>query len=49
MRFEEKKPDFYRIAITIEVRDVQHLHNVVTSLSADTDVAEVVRYRELAE
>ena len=49
MRFEEKKPDFYRIAIMIEVRDVQHLHNVVTSLSADTDVAEVVRYRELAE
>ena len=49
MRFEEKKPDFYRIAITIEVRDVQHLHNVVTSLSADTDVAEVTRYRELVE
>ena len=49
MRFEDKKPDFYRIAIMIEVRDVQHLHNVVTSLSADTDVAEVVRHRELAE
>ena len=47
MRFEEKQPDFYKIAVSIEVRDVKHLHNVVTSLNADTDVAEVTRHRDL--
>ena len=47
MRFEEKQPDFYKIAVSIEVRDVKHLHNVVTSLNADTDVAEVARHRDL--
>ena len=46
MRFEEKQPDFYKIAVSIEVRDVKHLHNVVTSLNADTDVAEVTRHRD---
>ena len=49
MRFEEKQPDFYRIAVSIEVRDVKHLHNVVTSLNADTDVAEITRHRDLVE
>ena len=47
MRFEEKQPDFYKIAVSIEVRDVKHLHNVVTSLNADTDVAAVTRHRDL--
>ena len=47
MRFEEKQPDFYKIAVSIEVRDVKHLHNVVTSLNADTDVAEVTRHSDL--
>ena len=49
MRFEEKQPDFYRIAVSIEVRDVKHLHNVVTSLNADTDVAEITRHRDSVE
>ena len=46
---KEKQPDFYRIAVSIEVRDVKHLHNVVTSLNADTDVAEITRHRDLVE
>jgi len=49
MRFVEKHPDFYKIEVSIEVRDVKHLHNVVTSLNADTDVAEVIRHRDLVK
>ena len=43
--FTERKPDFYRMVIEIEVRDVKHLLHVQTAVEADTDVTEVVRYR----
>ena len=46
MEFVEKKPDFYRIRMVVEVRDLEHLHNLLTSVAADSDVAEVVRYRD---
>lgn len=41
----ERKPDFYRMVIDIEVRDVKHLHNVQTALEADSDVSQVSRVR----
>ncbi len=43
--FTERKPDFYRMVIDLEVRDAKHLHNVQTALHADSDVAEVTRFR----
>ena len=46
IRFTDRKPDFYRMVIEIEVRDVLHLMNVKTAIDADTDVTEVERYRE---
>jgi guanosine-3',5'-bis(diphosphate) 3'-pyrophosphohydrolase len=46
MRFLDKRQDFYRINVSIDVRDLAHLHNVMTSLNADTDVAEVLRTRD---
>ncbi len=47
MKFTDKKPDFYRMLIDIQVRDVEHLHNVMTAVEADSDVAEVKRYRDV--
>ena len=44
--FLERKHDFYRIRIEIHVSDVQHLLNIITSIEADTDIAEVLRFRE---
>ena len=41
--FTERKPDFYRVVIEIEVRDKEHLHHVMTAIEADSDVAQVVR------
>ena len=43
--FTDRKPDFYRMVIDLEVRDVEHLHNVRTALEADSDVAQVMRFR----
>jgi (p)ppGpp synthase/HD superfamily hydrolase len=46
--FTERKPDFYRMVIDIEVRDMEHLTHVLTAIDADSDVAEVRRYRGTA-
>jgi len=45
MHFSDRKQDFYRIAIDIEVRDVEHLSNIVTAVEADSDVAQVLQSR----
>ncbi|MFQ5623205.1 MAG: ACT domain-containing protein, partial [Paracoccaceae bacterium] len=43
--FTDRKPDFYRMIIDVNVRDVEHLINVQTALEADSDVTEVSRFR----
>ncbi len=45
LKFMERKPDFYLMSIEIQVRDVEHLHNVMTAIEADSDVASVNRMR----
>ncbi|NOX39838.1 MAG: bifunctional (p)ppGpp synthetase/guanosine-3',5'-bis(diphosphate) 3'-pyrophosphohydrolase [Alphaproteobacteria bacterium] len=49
MHFTDKKPDFYKMLLDIQVRDVGHLHNVITAVEADSDVAQVVRHRKPPE
>ncbi len=41
----ERKPDFYRLVIDLEVRDMEHLHNIQRAIEADSDVAQVTRFR----
>jgi len=45
--FTDRKPDFYRMVIDLEVRDIKHLHNVQTALEADSDVTQVTRFRSM--
>ncbi|MFT5004838.1 MAG: guanosine-3',5'-bis(diphosphate) 3'-pyrophosphohydrolase [Paracoccaceae bacterium] len=45
MTFTDKKPDYYKMLIEIQVRDVGHLHNVLTAVEADSDVAQIARLR----
>ena len=45
MMFTDKKPDFYKMLVDIQVRDVEHLHNVMTAVEADSDVAQITRFR----
>ncbi len=48
LRFTDRKPDFYRLIMDVDLRDVEHLHQVMTALEAETDVAQIGRYRDLA-
>ena len=47
LRFTDRKPDFYRLVIDVDLRDVEHLHMVMTALEAETDVAQIQRHRDL--
>lgn len=49
MHFTDKKPDFYKMLVDIQVRDVEHLHNVLTAVEADSDVAQIARHRKPPE
>ncbi len=48
MHFTERKPDFYKMLVDIQVRDAEHLHNVLTAVEADSDVAQVARHRNVS-
>ena len=45
LEFVERKPDFYRLLIYVSLRDVAHLHGLMLTLEADSDVAEIKRLR----
>ncbi len=47
LHFLDRKPDFYRLIIDVDLRDVEHLHAVMLALEAESDVAQVRRYRDL--
>lgn len=49
INFCDKKPDFYRIIINVNVRDLTHLHNLQTAIEADSDIAEVKRSRNYSD
>ncbi len=44
LEFIQRKPDYFRILIDVDVSDQGHLHTVMTALKADTDVAGIERY-----
>jgi GTP diphosphokinase / guanosine-3',5'-bis(diphosphate) 3'-diphosphatase len=45
LRFMDRKPDYYRLLIEVDLRDVEHLHTVMTALEAESDVAQLSRHR----
>jgi guanosine-3',5'-bis(diphosphate) 3'-pyrophosphohydrolase len=45
LTFKDRKPDFYRLLIDVEIRDAEHLHSIISALDAESHVAEVERYR----
>ena len=46
--FVDRKPDFFRLRVTVEVRDVEQLHSLMLMLEAESDVASIERYRDVA-
>ncbi len=49
LEFIDRKPDYYRLYITVEIRDVEQLHSLILMLEAESDVAAVERHREKAK
>ncbi|MCV2866155.1 RelA/SpoT family protein [Albidovulum sediminicola] len=47
LTFVDRKPDFYRLIVEVDLRDAEHLHALLTALEAEPDVAQVERYRDL--
>ena len=47
LHFLDRKPDFFRLIVDVELRDIEHFHAIVLALEAESDVASVVRYRDL--
>lgn len=45
LAFTDRKPDFYRLTLSVELRDAEHLHSIISVLTAEDDVAEVERHR----
>ena len=48
LEFVDRKPDFYRLMIDVELRDAEQLHSLMLTLEADSDVAAVERFRHKA-
>ena len=46
--FIDRKPDFYRLIVDADLRDIEHLHAVMLALEADSDVAAITRHRDLS-
>jgi len=47
LTFVDRKPDFYRVILEVELRDAEHLHTLLKALEAESDVAQVERIRDL--
>jgi RelA/SpoT family (p)ppGpp synthetase len=43
--FMDRKPDYYRLLISVDLRDAEHLHRVTTVLEAENNVASIRRHR----
>ncbi|MEM1289727.1 MAG: bifunctional (p)ppGpp synthetase/guanosine-3',5'-bis(diphosphate) 3'-pyrophosphohydrolase [Pseudomonadota bacterium] len=47
LHFVDRKADFYRLFIDVDLRDAEHLHAVMLAVEAESNVAEVLRHRDL--
>ena len=47
LEFLDRKPDFYRLLIYVELRDIAHLHSLMPTLEAESEVAEISRHRNM--
>jgi GTP pyrophosphokinase/guanosine-3',5'-bis(diphosphate) 3'-pyrophosphohydrolase len=46
LEFLDRKPDFYRVLVDVDLRDAEHLHTVTSAIEAESDVAAVRRHRD---
>jgi GTP pyrophosphokinase/guanosine-3',5'-bis(diphosphate) 3'-pyrophosphohydrolase len=46
LEFIDRKPDYYRLFVHVDLRDAEHLHSLMLALQAESDVAAIERLRE---
>jgi GTP pyrophosphokinase len=46
LQFTDRKPDYYRLLVDVDLRNAEHLHRVMTALEAETNVSGVARHRD---
>ncbi|GGL70955.1 RelA/SpoT family protein [Wenxinia marina] len=46
LSFIDRKPDYYRLLIDVDLRDAEHLHRVQTALEAESNVSSIGRHRD---
>ncbi len=46
LKFIDRKPDYFRLLIDVDLRDVEHLHRVKTALEAESNVSSITRHRD---
>jgi (p)ppGpp synthase/HD superfamily hydrolase len=46
LQFTDRKPDYYRLIVDVDLRNAEHLHRVMTALEAETNVSQVGRHRD---
>lgn len=46
LRFIDRKPDYYRLLIDVDLRDQEHFHRVFKMLEADSNVSSLSRHRD---
>lgn len=46
LSFVDRKPDYFRLLIDVDLRDAEHLHTILSALEAESNVASLERRRE---
>lgn len=46
LEFLDKKPDFYRLLVNVDLRDAEHLHSIMSALEAESNLAALGRSRD---
>lgn len=46
LRFIDRKPDYFRLLIDVDLRDAAHLHQVKIALEAESNVSSLSRHRD---
>ena len=46
LQFTDRKPDYYRLFLDVDLRDAEHLHRVMTALEAESHVSAIARHRD---
>ena len=46
--FVDRKPDYFRLLLDVELRDAEHMHRIMTALEAESNVSSIERHRDPA-